>query len=160
MNANVKPLPHLTMCVESLTAELENLKPMFPAHFAELALDQDKVPLDPDYGLYLAADARGEVLFVAVRHLGAIVGYFVGFVRPHLHYRTCLTLGMDIFWIDPAYRIGIGTKLFRFVEAEARRRGVKRMSVGSKMHRDASVLFRRLKYREIERYFSVWLGEP
>lgn len=149
----------ITFCMESLTERLEELKPMFPEHWKELALDQDKVPLDPQFDIYLERDRRGEVLFIAARESGELVGYFVGFVAPGLHYRTCLTLTMDIFWIHPSHRKrGAGVRLFKVVEAEAIRRGVKRMFVGSKLHQDASWLFEKLGYLECERYFSVWLG--
>lgn len=150
----------VSFCVEALRDELENLKPMFPAHFAELALNQDKVPLDPQYGIYLAREDRGEVLFVAMRDRGVIAGYFVGFVAPGLHYQTCLTLTMDIFWVHPDHRgNGSGYRLFKFVEQEARNRGVQRLFVGSKLHKDASWLFQKLGYTEVERYYSAWLGE-
>lgn len=149
----------ISFCVERLSDELENLKPMFPAHWAELALNQDKVPLDPQYEVYLERENRGEVLFVAARSEGSIVGYFVGFVAPGLHYKTCLTLTMDIFWIRPESRGRAGMKLFRFVEQEAKNRGVKRMFVGSKLHKDASWLFEKLGYQEVEKYYSIWLGD-
>lgn len=150
----------IVFCVESLTQWLEELKSLFPAHWKELALDQDKVPLDPQYDIYLQRDARGEVLFVAGRSGGRIVAYFVGFVAPGLHYRTCSTLTMDIFWVHPEFRgQGAGLELFKCVEREAKRRGVQRMFVGSKLHRDASWLFQKLGYIEVERYYSVWLGD-
>lgn len=150
----------ITLCIERLQDELKNLIPLFPEHWKELALDQEKVPLDPQYEIYLEREARGEVLFVCMREGSEIVGYFVGFVAPGLHYKTCLTLTMDIFWIKPEARgKGAGLQLFRFVEQEARQRGVQRMFVGSKLHKDASWLFERLGYVEVERYYSHWLGE-
>jgi GNAT superfamily N-acetyltransferase len=150
----------ITFHVERLADELENLKPWFPIHWAELALNQDKVPLDPQYHVYLEREARGEVLFVAARDQGTIVGYFVGFVAPGLHYQTCLTLTMDIFWVEPEHRgSGAGYHLFKFVEQESRQRGVQRIFVGSKLHKDASWLFEKLGYQEVERYYSAWLGD-
>lgn len=150
----------ITCCVEKFGDELENLKPLFPEHWKELALDQDKVPLDPQYEVYLEREDRGELLFVCLREAGEIVGYFLGFVAPGLHYKTCVTLTMDIFWVKPEARgKGAGMTLFRFVEQEARNRGVQRMFVGSKLHKDASWLFDRLGYIEVERYYSMWLGD-
>lgn len=151
----------ITAQVESLTARLEELKPLFPLHWAELALDRDKVPLDPQYDEYLRRDAAGMVLFVTLRRRGELIGYFVGFVAPGLHYRTCLTLTMDIFYLAPAHRDGTPTaalRLFRAVEREARRRGVQRMLVGSKAHKDASRLFQHLGFARIETYYSKWTG--
>jgi GNAT superfamily N-acetyltransferase len=149
----------ITCQVEPFPPFLEEVKPMLPLHWEELALNKDRVPLDPQYDVYLDRNARGEVLVVTVREDGVLVGYFVGFVAPGLHYRTCLTLTMDIFWVHPDHRgAGAGIALFKAVEAEARRRGIQRMFVGSKLHKDASWLFERLGYEEVERYFSLWLG--
>jgi hypothetical protein len=66
---------------------------------------------------------------------------------------------MDIFFIHPKSRNRFaGIKLFKAVEVEAKRRGVQRMIVGSKMHADASVLFERLHYLPVETYYSKWIG--
>lgn len=150
----------ITAQIESLTAILPELKPLFPEHYRELALNQDDVPLDPQYDEYLRRDAAGAVMLVTLRDRGELCGYFVGFVAPGLHYQTCLTLTMDIFFVRADHRGKMGgIILFRAVEKEARRRGVQRMFVGSKCHKDASFLFERLGYREVERYYSMWLGE-
>ena len=149
----------LTAAVEPLTENLEALKAFFPMHWEELALNQKQVPLDPNYETYLAKDAVGEMLLVTLRKAGEIVGYFVGFIGPALHYQTCLTLTMDIFYVLPEHRgEGGGFVLFKEVEREARRRGVQRMFVGSKCHKDASWLFERLGYEEVERFYSCWMG--
>jgi GNAT superfamily N-acetyltransferase len=123
-------------------------------------LNKDKVALDPQYDAYLEKDAAGQVLTVTLRSEGVLVGYFVGFVAPALHYRGCLTLTLDIFWLAPEHRGQMGgTKLFRAVEQEARRRGVQRMFVGSKCHKDASGLFDALGYERVEVFYSSWLGD-
>ena len=150
----------ITCQVEPVALLLEEVKPLLPGHWDELALNKDKVPLDPQYDIYLARDARGEALAVTVREDGILVGYFVGFIAPGLHYRTCLTCTMDIFYVHPDHRgAGAGFYLFKAVEAECKRRGVRRMFVGSKLHKDASWLFEKLRYEEVERYYSHWLGD-
>ena len=150
----------ITTHVESLTERLEEMIPLFPLHYEELALNKDKVPLDPQYNIYLERDARGEVVFVTMRDAGELIGYFVGFVAPGLHYRTCLTCTMDIFYVHPDKRNGTtGVRLFRAVEKELKRRGVQRWFVGSKCHKDASVLFERLGFDRVEVYYSKWMGD-
>lgn len=150
----------ITAQVESLTDRLEELKPLFPSHYEELALNKEEVPLDPQYWIYLERDKRGEVLLVTLRDQGVLAGYFVGFVAPGLHYQTCLTLTMDIFYVWPAYRgNGGGFLLFKEVEKEAKRRGINRMFVGSKLHKDASFLFEKLGYIPVEKYYSKWLAD-
>jgi len=150
----------LTTAIENLTETLEEMKPLFPLHWEELALNQKQVPLDPQYDIYLQRDAAGQVLLVTLRKAGEMVGYFVGFLAPALHYKTCFTLTMDIFWVRPEHRgEGAGFQLFAAVEKEAKRRGVERMFVGSKCHKDASWLFEKLGYEEVERYYSAYWGE-
>lgn len=150
----------LTASVESLTEELENLKILLPLHWEELALNKDKVPLDPQYEVYLQKDSEGGVLFVTLRNKGELVGYFIGFISPGLHYKTCLTLLMDIFYVHPKYRGQRGgIILFKAVENECKRRKVDRMFVGSKCHKDASRLFEALDFTEVERFYTKWIGK-
>ena len=149
----------ITCQVEPFPRFLEEVKPILPIHWEELALNKDKVPLDPQYDVYLARDARGEVIAVTAREDAKLIGYFVGFIAPGLHYKTCLTCTMDIFYVLPDHRGGnTGWYLFKTAEGELKRRGVQRLFVGSKLHKDASWLFEKLGYEEVERYYSAWLG--
>lgn len=150
----------LTAAPEPFTPFLEEVKPLLPEHYEELALDKDRVPLSPQYDEYLKRDAQGMILCVAVRDAGELVGYFIGFVAPGLHYSTCLTLHLDIFWIHPDHRGQKGGfMLFKAVEAEARRRGVQRLFVGSKCHLPADFLFEKLGYRQVETVWSAMLED-
>lgn len=150
----------ITAHVESFTERLPELQRLLPLHYQELALNQDKVPLDPQYDVYIARERRGELLFVTLREAGEMVGYFIGFIAPGLHYQTCLTCTMDIFYVHPERRTGrAGITLFKFVKAELKRRGVDRWFVGSKCHADASALFEYLGFNKVEVYYSMWIGE-
>lgn len=150
----------ITCHIESFTERLAELQSLLPLHYQELALNQDKVPLDPLYEIYIEREKRGELLFVVLRDAGEMVGYFIGFIGPGLHYRTCLTCTMDIFYVRPDKRGGrAGIKLFKFVEQELKRRGVNRWFVGSKCHKDASWLFEHLEFQKVEIYYSKWLSE-
>lgn len=150
----------LTAHVEKLADCLDELKPLFPLHWEELALNKDKVPLDPQYEVYLEREKRGEVIVVTLRELGEIKGYLVGFIAPGLHYRTCLTCITDIFFVHPDARGRHGgVKLFTAVKKELKRRGVQRWFTGSKNHKDASLLLDFLGFDPVETYHSMWLGD-
>jgi GNAT superfamily N-acetyltransferase len=128
-------------------------------HYEELALNKDRVPLDPQYDEYLRRDAVGGVIFVTLRDAGELVGYFVGFIAPGLHYQTCLTCHLDIFYLRPDKRGARGgVILFKAVETELKRRGVQRWFVGSKAHKDASRLFEALDFTHVETTYSKWIG--
>jgi len=150
----------ITAQIEEMGPFIQEVMPMLHQHWEELALNKDKVPLDPQYEVYMAREASGQSMVVTLREAGRLVGYFVGFVAPGLHYKTCLTLTMDIFWTHPDIRGGLaGVKLFRAVEKEAKRRGVQRIFYGSKLHKDASRLFEFLKMEPVEVYYSKWIGD-
>lgn len=150
----------MTAAPEPWRPTIDELMPMLPLHWDELALDKDRVPLVPRWDVYDGRDAAGELLLVVLREDGKAVGYYWGFVAPGLHYATCLTAQMDIFYVHPEHRNGRGgTILFQAVEKELRRRGVRRWFVGAKLHRDASPLFKRLGFVPIEVYHTKWLGD-
>ena len=145
--------------IESFEDRLDELRPLLPLHYEELALNQDKVPLSPQYNVYIERERAGGLLFVTLRDAGELVGYFIGFIAPGLHYSTCLTCTMDIFFLRKDKRTGsAGVRLFRFVEDELRRRGVQRWFMGSKVKADASALFKRIGAEPVETYYSKWLG--
>ena len=73
--------------------------PLLPLHWEMLALDRDKVPLAPQWHVYDERDARGELHIVVLRQDGRIIGYYWGFIAPGLHYASCLTATMDIFFV-------------------------------------------------------------
>ena len=149
----------LTAAPEPFAPFLEEVMPLLPEHYAELALDQDKVPLAPQYDEYLRRDALGMVVCIAMRDAGELVGYWIGMKAPGFHYSTCLTLTMDIFWLRPDHRgKNGGMILYDAVEKEAKRLGVDRMFVGSKVHLPADWLFERRGYTKVETYYSAWLG--
>lgn len=150
----------ITCHVESFEERLAELQVLLPAHYEELALNRDKVPLSPQYGIYIARERAGELLFVTLRDAGELVGYFIGFIAPGLHYSTCLTCTMDIFYVRKDLRTGrAGINLFKFVKRELERRGVQRWFVGSKVHADASALFKYLKFEPCETYYTMWIGD-
>lgn len=149
----------ITTHKESFEERLAELQVLLPEHYKELALNQEHVPLDPQYEIYIDRERKGELLFMVLRERGEMIGYFIGFIAPGLHYKTCLTCTMDIFFVSKDKRTGsAGVRLFRAVESELKHRGVKRWLMGSKLHADASALFKRIGATPVETYYSKWLG--
>ncbi len=151
----------ITYQLENFADRLGELKVLLPLHYSELALNQDKVPLSPQFDEYIRRENAGQLIFLTMRHDGEITGYFIGFIAPGLHYSTCLTCTMDIFYVRPDIRGSTlpGIKLFREVEKELKRRGVQRWFAGSKVKADASALFERLEFERVEVYYSKWIGD-
>lgn len=150
----------ITATLETLEECLEELKPMFPDHWKELGLFQDKMPLDPNYNIYWMREAAGELIMPILRKNGKIIGYWPTFVAPGLHYKTTLTATMDILWIHPDHRgDGAAKKLHDVLKAELKRRGVKVWHVGSKNHKQIEWFFKMLGFDPVETYFAMWIGD-
>jgi GNAT superfamily N-acetyltransferase len=153
----------LTAQVEPYRDVLPDLLPLYDGHWSEIALDRDKpeAGLQPQFPVYAARDAAGELVLVTLRSDGAVVGYFMCFVAPGLHYGGCLTGTMDIIYVHPSVRGRHGgMRLIRAMRRELERRGVKRWFVGEKIGRSSGLgrMFEIAGFRPVETYYSMWLG--
>jgi len=145
----------ITYQVETWQAVVDEMKSLWPAHWAEVGMDHDAIVLAPDYGLYEYYQNSGSLHLVTVRENGAIVGYHISIVRPHLHYANDLHGFNDVYYINPAQRKGwVGIRLMKFAEQTLKKRGVKKIIVATKLHLDMGKIFTHLGYRETERVFT------
>lgn len=152
----------LTSQIEPFMSQVEELKGLLDTHYHELALNQDKVPLQPQWGLYAKRENDGELVYVTLRDMGELIGYIIGFVAPGLHYETCLTCHMDILFVRPDRRDSLARGALMMIdrmEKELRRRGVQRWFMGTKLHKDIGAIFRRRNFEPVEMTYSKWIGE-
>lgn len=151
----------ITCQPESFGRVLPELAPLLPVHYEMLALNKAEVPLRPNYAEYLRRETQGECSTIVLRENGRVIGYWIQFVAPGLHYQTCLTATMDIFFIQPEFRSGSAAlRLMHGVETENRRRGVLRWFAGEKLHAPVGRLFAACGFEPVERTWAKWLGTP
>jgi GNAT superfamily N-acetyltransferase len=150
----------ITFMVEPWAMYAKDAAPLWPEHFKELAVDQEKIQLDVDYQRYAQMDQDG-VLFIAVgRSQGEIVAYWIGFIRGHLHYNSTLHAFNDIYYVKPECRKqGAGSELFAFVEKELKKRGVKRITNSTKLSHNHGALFEAHGFKAIETVYSKYIGD-
>lgn len=127
-------------------------------HWQEVAMNKEEIPLKVRWDAYDVLEREGSMWCLAVRDLGRLVGYFIGFVKTHLHYEDSLTFFTDVYFLSKEYRKGIaGTKIFKEMEKSLKKRGVQRMLVSTKIKLDMSPILNRLGFEEIERIHSKML---
>lgn len=152
----------ITAQVESFEAALPELRAIFPVHHAELALFQDRMPLDPQYDEYARRERAGSLFLVTVRKDGRITGYYTAQVAPGFHYGSTFTGTMDLMFVIPEER-GRGTvvPLMRTVERELRRRGVRLWYSGHKTHKPLGLdrLLPMFGFQPADTYMAKWIGE-
>jgi len=150
----------ITAQIEPLADCLEEMKPLFPAHWEELGMFKDKMPLDPDYGEYYRREAVDALVMPILRENGKIIGYWPTFISPGLHYKSTLSATMDILYIAPEHRgNGSGKMLFDCLYAELKRRGVKFWHCGSKNHKQIEWFLKMCGFDPFEMHFCMWIGE-
>jgi len=157
----------LSYAVEDYLPALPEMRSMYAEHYAEVAVLQDKLKLDPDYERYEALDRAGNLHLVTVRHNGELVGYYLAVVSMHLHYKTILCSSDDIFFLRKDFRRGFaGAHLFTFVERTLKARGVKIFVNKAKRHvfsggaaGGVGRLLEALGSTEFERSYIKWIGD-
>ena len=143
----------------------KELPVLFKRHWQEIAVNQDKIPLDPNWDLYFAYDLADILNVLTVRSNGVLVGYYFILIYPHLHYCSTAWAQTDIFWIDPAYRSGwTGVRMFREGERQAKARGAKVIKVIVKLFFEAERgtlgrILKRLGYANDEAVWSKYIGD-
>ncbi|HEY2538226.1 MAG TPA: GNAT family N-acetyltransferase [Stellaceae bacterium] len=161
MRFAVTSMDRISFQAEAFFDVIEEAKPLLQRHWEEIALDKASVPLDPDWDRYREFDKKNGLSVVTARVNGELVGYCCMILSMGLHYKTTPEAIMDIFWLAPEVRGRMGgVRLFRAVEKELQRLGIRRVNVGSKLHKDVSRLFLALGYQPIEMWFSKLLEAP
>ncbi len=124
-----------------------DVQPLLPLHFKELALDQDEVPLAPDYSIYKQMEVLGILHIWTARNDQLLIGYIIGFIKPHLHYSTTLCFIDDIYYLNQGYRnMGTGFRFFQEHEKELKKLGVVKSAMGTKDHQSHQAMFSALGY--------------
>jgi hypothetical protein len=148
----------ITYQVEPLVGILEELKPILQAHWEEIALYKDKIPLDPDYDKYLELNESGAIRVVTARDGEKLIGYFISTIQPHLHYQQDIYAINDILYLDETYR-GSDTALglFMFAEEDLKALGVSVMIISMKVAKPFDALCEALGHTCVERTYSKYI---
>ena len=80
----------ITYQQEFLESVRDDAQPLLEAHWQEIALNKDIVPLDPDWDAYEQLEEEGKLFIFTARDGGQLAGYFVVIVAPHIHYKSTL----------------------------------------------------------------------
>lgn len=150
----------ITYQVETYSDVIEELLPLLAAHWRELALFKDEIPLDPDHGWYRKGSEAGVLQFFTVRADGVLIGYAVFVVIPrHPHYAHRWAHD-DILWVAPEHRkSGVGNGLLDFCESELSKNGPVMIHINTKIHAPAlAVLLQSRGYENVELGFSKRLA--
>jgi len=139
---------------------LEEVKPLLQDHWGEVALNKNKLALDPDWSAYEHLEAQGQLKIFTAREEGTLVGYFVSFVYPSLHYKNRLFSSNDLTYLVPSHRKGFtGVNLIKFAESCLREDGVSVMMVSTATQKPFHKLMKYLRFSNSETLYSKYIGD-
>lgn len=125
----------------------DEVRQLCVAHWEEIALNKDVIPLDPDWERYAAADKAGSMVFVTCRDNGRLIGYSIWFITKHLHYKQTTWAYNDVIFLLKPYRKGrIGLKLINFSEYYMKVLGADKIAWHVKVTNDWTPILRRMGY--------------
>lgn len=129
-------------------------------HWEEIALNKDKIKLNPDWEMYSLLESSGSLKIFTARNDKNLIGYFVVFVNRHIHYKDHLFANNDLLFLDEAFRKGLtGVKLIKFAEKCLKEDGVSVLTINTKVHKPFDVIMNKLGFNLIERIYSKYIGD-
>ena len=127
-------------------------------HYKEIALNQSKVKLNPDWDVYRALENEGKLKIFTARDNDTLVGYFVVVVGVNMHYKDHTFACNDIIYLHKDYRKGFaGIKLIKFAKKCLTEDGVSVLTINTKVHQPFDRVLERLGFNLIERVYSSYL---
>lgn len=150
----------LTINVQRFEDVIEEMIPLWEAHWKEIAVDQSKIPLEVDILKYLRLQREGQLLTVVAREAGKLVGYCIMFVAPHPHYRSTLFAGNDVLYLIPEARKGTNAlKLIKFTEDFLKDSGVEKITWHIKPHKNFGAILEHRGYELFEFIYGKYIGD-
>ncbi|MEK6346361.1 MAG: GNAT family N-acetyltransferase [Burkholderia sp.] len=149
----------VTFAVEKFADAYRDGALLTARHYEEISMHAAHgFDLKPMIDVYLRREQAGELMLMVGREAGRVVAYLAAFIAPGMHYADCLTATGDLFYVDPEFRNGrLGVRMFRAVEEELKRRGVKLWFAGEKLKFPVAPLFRAAGMEPVEQTWAKWL---
>jgi hypothetical protein len=143
----------ITYAVEPWSLVEAEILSLAPEHWAEIATDRDKRPVDLDLEFYRAFDLANRLHVCIVRSDGEMIGYHVAVIRRHTH-RNILVAYADGYFVKKEFRKSmVGYRLIRFftdtVPAE-----VDWLLMPSKEQNDIGRMLEHMGYKPVERIYA------
>ena len=145
---------------EFLDSVVEDAKGLLDDHWEEVALNKDKIKINPDWDAYYTLQEQGKLKVFTARDEGVLVGYFVVFVSPHIHYKDHLFAKNDLIYLAPSHRKGFtGIKLIKFAEGCLKEDGVSVLVVNTKNRKPFHKLMIFLGFTSEDIEYSKYIGD-
>jgi hypothetical protein len=100
------------------------IESLIRAHWREVGLDHDAVPLSVDWNRYRRSEAEGSLFALTMRDDGKLVGYNIFFVMPHMNYMNTVFGLNNVVYVCPTHRGMNGLRLLLETDRRLKEKGV------------------------------------
>ncbi len=144
---------------------IKDFSPLVIEHWVEVARNQDKIELAPDWEKYKKLYDEGHVLAYGAYKLTEQaapepVGYTLDVISPSLHYMNNVFAQNDVIFVSKEMRnTSLGYKLIKKSEDSLRMLGVDYRTLHIKYTHDFSQLTKALGYEDVEKIVGKYLGD-
>ena len=91
---------------------------------------------------------------------GKLVGYFISFIVPNLHYQHIKTASNDILFLDPEYRKTlVGYGMIKFAVQKLSEMDIDIISIHEKLEHSLAPIMKRLGFEHKENTHMKYVGE-
>lgn len=150
----------VTFQEEEFSEALGEMKACTELHYAEITLEKDDIPYDPNWEVYLSLAAAGILHLSTARSKRGLVGYVATYIMPHMHHKGTVFAIQDAYFLKEEYRKGLtGYLLLKFNEEIAKKKGASVITLGVKTDHGIAPIMKRLGYRLSEYNYSKVLGD-
>ncbi len=150
----------MEFAIERAVFAKKEMQSLLDLHWELIALNKDKIKLNPDWKEYIKLNDAGIIKLFTARKDGKLVGYFAVSVSQSLHYKDHIYAVNDVIFIHPDYRDGLaGYKLLKYAEKQLTNMGVSLMMINTKTHQPFDKLLERVGFNLIERVYSKYIGK-
>ena len=143
------------------TVFLEQAKDLLYMHWEELALNKDKVYLNPDVNKYVLLQQAGSLCNIVVYKDEMVVGYSIIFLSTNMHYQDHIYANVDVLYVHPEYRHStIGARLLVATEQLAKDNGASVILHHAKPYVPMIIKpLEKLNYQLYELMYGKYIGE-
>ena len=145
---------------ESFYDVIDEIKPLLEKHWEEIAIYKDKIKLNPNYDQYKVLQDNGMMHIATARDDEKLVGYFITFIVPNLHYQHIKTASNDILFLAPEYRKTlVGYGMIKFAVQKLSEMDIDIISIHEKKEHSLAPVMKRLKFEHKENTYMKYVGE-
>lgn len=148
----------IKFALEDFYSVREEVDELFYKHWEEVALNKDKIKLNPDWSFYETLHTTNQLGVYTARKEGVLIGYFVVVASAHPHYKDHTFARNDILFIDPDHRKGLlGYRFIKWVVSELTGIGISVVAINTKNHKDFGALLERMDFTKAEQIYTKYV---